>query len=442
MRGLFLTLIQAVAHVSCAGSTLILDDEYLFDDAGMSGAEASLRFFSPRSMSATRMNPHQAAILSSSANSRRGNGDSDDHKRPLLMAYYPDWAGDEFPPEKIDFERFDWIDFAFAIPDQNFNLSWDDPDEGPALLRRLADSAHANNKKVKLSVGGWTGSKYFSSAVATPENRQIFAQNIVLVYRVYNLDGIDIDWEYPGELGDKGNQVNAKDSENLLLFLQLLRILLPATAKISAAAVSAPFIDSRGHPMKDMTEFAKVLDWVLLMNYDVWSSSQEPGPNAPMYDACKNSSQPAAYGYISNSRASRLRTRDVSQIGILQPLSKLILDDTVKAANDDGSSDGQILFRELVGQGVLVRTAHQQTGNVSFEGAGGFERTWDQCSSTPFLRSTYTDQVITYDDPLSLNLKATFIRQVGMLGANVFDVHGDTEQWDLTDAVIRGLDPA
>jgi hypothetical protein len=80
-------------------------------------------------------------------------------ERPLVMAYYPDWAGSTFPPEKVDFKRFDWIDFAFALPDQNFNLTWDDPSGAPALLRRLVNAAHANGKKVKLSVGGWTGSQ-------------------------------------------------------------------------------------------------------------------------------------------------------------------------------------------------------------------------------------------------------------------------------------------
>jgi hypothetical protein len=75
---------------------------------------------------------------------------------PLIMAYYPDWAS--FAPEKIDFKRFDWIDFAFAVPDRNFNLAWDDP-KAPDMLRRLVSTAHAGGKKVKLSVGGWSGSK-------------------------------------------------------------------------------------------------------------------------------------------------------------------------------------------------------------------------------------------------------------------------------------------
>jgi len=70
------------------------------------------------------------------------------------MGYYPDWVTSDLQPENINFFLFDWIDFAFAIPDQYFNITLDD-----ALLTRLVTAAHFNQKKVKLSVGGWGGSR-------------------------------------------------------------------------------------------------------------------------------------------------------------------------------------------------------------------------------------------------------------------------------------------
>lgn len=79
-------------------------------------------------------------------------------KGPLVSAYYPDWVSDSLPPESIDMTRFDWIDFAFALPDQNFNLGWDDPSV-PGILSRLVTAAHSKGTKVKLSIGGWTGSR-------------------------------------------------------------------------------------------------------------------------------------------------------------------------------------------------------------------------------------------------------------------------------------------
>ena len=78
---------------------------------------------------------------------------------PLVMAYYPDWASHSLPPEKIDWTRFDWMDFAFALPDQSFALTWDDSTNAPLLLQRLVASAHGAGRYVKLSIGGWTGSQ-------------------------------------------------------------------------------------------------------------------------------------------------------------------------------------------------------------------------------------------------------------------------------------------
>jgi len=75
------------------------------------------------------------------------------------MAYYAGWAGDQFPPKNIDFAHFDWIDFAFAIPKANFGLGWES-ENSPDLLQELVEFAHGagSGTKVKLSVGGWTGS--------------------------------------------------------------------------------------------------------------------------------------------------------------------------------------------------------------------------------------------------------------------------------------------
>lgn len=85
-----------------------------------------------------------------------------DSVTPLIAAYYPDWTPASFPPSKIDFTRIDWVDFAFAVPDERFNLTWDDDTTAPNLLTELVSTAHVHGKKVKLSIGGWSGSKSVS----------------------------------------------------------------------------------------------------------------------------------------------------------------------------------------------------------------------------------------------------------------------------------------
>jgi len=104
----------------------------------------------------------------------------------------------------------------------------------------------------------------------TETGRQAFVNNIASAYAMYDLDGIDIDWEYPSQLGDPSNYVDRGDAVNFREFLKLLRANLPPTARISAAVPTTPFVDTNGYPMDDVREFADALDWFLIMNYDAW----------------------------------------------------------------------------------------------------------------------------------------------------------------------------
>ena len=68
-------------------------------------------------------------------------------------------------------------------------------------------------------------------------------------------------WEFPGKQGIGCNAVSPDDSANLLLFLQTLRS--KAQSLVLSAAVSLkPFLDSHGNPLSDVSEFAKVLDYI------------------------------------------------------------------------------------------------------------------------------------------------------------------------------------
>ncbi|KAH6915334.1 chitinase [Coprinopsis sp. MPI-PUGE-AT-0042] len=428
---------------------------------------------------------------------------------PLVMGYYPDWAVDTFPPEKLDFSRYDWVDFAFAVPTAGFGLEWDDPDAAN-VLTRLVSAAHFARSKVKLSIGGWTGSRHFSKAVSTPESRQTFCSSILQVYSQYNLDGIDIDWEYPGHEGDKGNTYGSLDSGNFLAFLKLLRSTLPPSARISAAVQPFPFMGEDGQPLSDTSGFASVLDWLKETDLRPPIASTSPGPNAPLYDACGNSTQPEAnalagyqawtqsgfpasklvlglpaYGYVQKSAAQRLRNRYFDfrgrhRYGGDRGHSWDGDDDDDEDEGwgqdhwhdshdgDDGDGDGgedggdwepnhpsgpsasqpikvsddeeQIQFRDLVKQGALIASARDSNETfVRYQASGGFERRWDGCSETPFLRSTSVGQIVTYDDPESLALKARFAKEVGMLGVNIFDIHGDTDSYDLVDAIRSAM---
>lgn len=53
-----------------------------------------------------------------------------------------------------------------------------------------------------------------------------------------------------------------------------------------------PFIGPDGNSLADVSGFAATLDWIGVMNYDIWGPwSPTVGPNAPLNDTCASSSR-------------------------------------------------------------------------------------------------------------------------------------------------------
>lgn len=161
--------------------------------------------------------------------------------------------------------------------------------------------------KALVSIGGWDGSVYFSDNVATQDNITTFVQTIVDFAQQYDLDGVDFEyvpcpprpfvtsdelhsWEYPGNQGIGCNSVSANDTDNFLTLLQALREEVGPDFILTASVPLVPWIGANGTSLSNVSDFAAVLDWVNVMNYDVHGSWDTiVGPNAPLNDTCANS---------------------------------------------------------------------------------------------------------------------------------------------------------
>ena len=78
-------------------------------------------------------------------------------------------------------------------------------------------------------------------------------------------------WEYPSKTGVGCNQNSPQDTPNFLQFLTELRATDVMKNKVmSAAAALTPFQGEDGTPSKDVSGFAKVLNHLSIMNYDVY----------------------------------------------------------------------------------------------------------------------------------------------------------------------------
>ncbi|KAL6691579.1 glycoside hydrolase superfamily [Trichoderma pleuroticola] len=121
-------------------------------------------------------------------------------------------------------------------------------------------------KKI-VSFGGWG----FSTGVASyevlrkamfPENQDRFISNIVSFAKEANVDGIDLDWEYPGAPDIPGIPAGQpSDGRNYLDTLRALRKALPAKYSLSIA-VPASYWYLRPFPIHEMSQ---VVDYIVYM---------------------------------------------------------------------------------------------------------------------------------------------------------------------------------
>lgn len=81
-------------------------------------------------------------------------------------------------------------------------------------------------------------------------------------------------WEYPNIQGLGCNTISPNDTANFLAFLKEIRAdEFGSTLLLSAATAISPFADENGTPSTDVSGFAEVLDWIAIMNYDLWVCS-------------------------------------------------------------------------------------------------------------------------------------------------------------------------
>ncbi|KAI8058545.1 glycoside hydrolase superfamily [Syncephalis plumigaleata] len=217
----------------------------------------------------------------------------------IVVGYYTDWNSQQLPPNN----KLTHINYAFALIDTR---TYAPTIQTTSLLADLVKNAHKHNVRVAISIGGWSGSAPFSAIAADANKRSKFVQQTRDFVAKNNLDGVDIDWEYPGR-ETNGVAGRKDDSNNLLALLRELRKQLPKDKYISAAV----------RPMKDVSAFAGPLSFVQVMAYDVYGSwSSTTGPNAPFNPAKGGTEPPTSFTTAAKAWADAKFPREKIVMGL------------------------------------------------------------------------------------------------------------------------------
>jgi chitinase len=340
-----------------------------------------------------------------------------------IVAYVAGWS----IPTVIHPEKLTHINFAFArIINGRAALENEAVASSLKALRALKDKNP--RLKVIVSVGGWTA-EGFSDAALTDASRRTFARSAVELLREYALDGIDLDWEYPGQ-GVAGIKYRAEDKHNFTLLLKTLRQQLDAESAARGRTAGDRYlltIASADREYFDHTEMDKLhvyLDWINMMTYDFFNSlTPTTGHHAGLYR-----SELAA----AKDRDANAAVRQHLAAGI--PAGKLV----VGVAFYGRAFAGVTPLNNGLNQPYERYEADHSYAELEerFIGKHEFVRYWDERAQAPYLWNSATRTFITYDDPQSIEIKTRYAKKNHLGGIMFWELSQDRDG-ELLDVIAR-----
>ncbi|KAJ3076478.1 hypothetical protein HDU98_002922 [Podochytrium sp. JEL0797] len=411
---------------------------------------------------------------------------------PGIIGYWTQWSPYSRKQNSIDqinLSGFNAINYAFVNVDASGTLQTFDSNADINWMRTFtAQRLKYPNLRAVVSIGGWSGSKYFSTVAASASLTQTFVKNVHNLLDTMGFDGVDLDWEYPGGGGITCNTVSPSDAANFVTLLSALRTELGPTRSISiAVSAETEHYTQKSTGVNYISQYMKYINYAQIMSYDFYGSwdaysdfnsplntpsasdPQEPSQNNVGYS--QPLSQVAAFNawvaagaspsQLTNGLAFYGRSWAVANKGPNNGLYQLCQGSTLDATTGNYTSCpgtvGDYLdvtqwcdpcntcYNSGVWMYLNMRGAGSQqsaplTGGATTAG-NGWSREYFNFAQSPTLytASNYrtTPSFISYDDPVSIQAKAAWAKSVGLGGTMIWELSQDYNA-ELVAAVHAG----
>lgn len=312
---------------------------------------------------------------------------TDQYAPRVALAYVTSWTKGLPDPTYLTH-----INYAFGKVNSTFNgIIVPNPNK---LRSIIALKKQFPELKVCLSIGGW-GSGGFSEMAATKTNRDNFAKDCAAKVSAFQLDGIDVDWEYPTSSSAKISS-SPSDTRNFSLLMQAIRKAIgPSKLLTLASSAGAGYID-----FKEVVPF---IDFVNIMAYDM---SGAPLHHSGLYRSSMSARLTADEAVIKHERA-----------GV--PPRKLVLGMPFYGHGRD-SLPYYLNYKDIIK-------------------LKGYVHHWDDSAKSPYLTDRTGRVVLNYENVASIAIKCQYIRSHGLLGGMYWDYDGDTPDGILRKTVFEQL---
>lgn len=276
-------------------------------------------------------------------------------------------------------------------------------------LLEIARLRKANPRLAILVSTGGGGDRGHGEATSTPEGLDRLTASTIRLVENYDLDGIDCDWEFPGDTG-----ILEEKYQHTALFAEYRRkldLLSQKTGKKYWLTTAA----GAGEWYLNRTEIGishQYLDFINLMTYDSNTDSTIAGHHTHLYE----SKVPGCPRIQSADHNIRIMV----QAGV--PIEKILIGVAFFSHRWDQVPD--------VNHGLYQPTPFKNMYGPSYteialkyEDQMDYIKYWDADAQAPFLYNGTT--FISYDDPRSVQLKCQYAIDHNMGGAFYWVHHDD-----------------
>jgi chitinase len=329
----------------------------------------------------------------------------------------------------IQAEKLTHINYAFV--DVRYNRAWLTNEVTDTVNFRKLNLLKQKNPdlKILISIGGWSWSENFSDAVLTDTSRIAFAKSAIDIVRKYDLDGIDIDWEYPAKPGEEGNIYRPEDKQNFTLMFQEISKQLKAVEEETGKKILLTTAVGAGSSFISHTEMAKVqqyVDYINLMTYDNGSDS-----------LARHHTNLYPSGKFADEKSVERTVREFMAAGV--PAHKLVVGIAFYAhIYNMATSKGKGFAQKVASRARVQKTGYTFIKD-SLVNKNGYKKYWDKKAKAPYLFNKVNSQFVTYDDKKSVTAKCKFVQSHKLAGVMFWEYSSDPKGY-LLNAIHQAFE--
>lgn len=362
---------------------------------------------------------------------------------PVIMAYYV--AERDYQPEKIPVEKLTHIIYSFTNVIDGEMKFRNEEVAGPKIEALVKQKERNPDLKVMIACGGW-GADGFSDMALTEESRAKFIKSASEFITKYKLDGMDMDWEYPGISG-AGTMARPDDTANFTALMKGLREMLDEfdSPKVLTFA-SAGW--KRYYDFVDMDEVMKYADYTNVMTYDQVSGvSIYTGHHTPLGDVKSVDIAGTPFQAHLDSLYANGDNLDPDPRSSEKIVDFLIMEGVDPKQIVIGSA---FYGRVWAGVPPVNNGLYQLSGGLhigwmayhqireKYEQDNNFQRFWDEKAEAPYMYNASDSLFVSYDDTVSVALKTKYTMEKGLGGIMFWELGNDTKrEGSLLDAIYK-----